>query len=77
MRVVMCMALSSGFILTMAMILLRSVWGHMYSNEQEVVAYIATMMPVLGISFFIDGLHGSLSGGQPNKSDADGMHHEY
>jgi len=24
------------------------------------------MMPVLGISFFIDGLHGSLSGGQPN-----------
>ena len=26
----------------------------------------AKMMPVLGISFFIDGLHGSLSGGQPN-----------
>ena len=40
MRVVMCMAVSSGFILTMAMILLRSVWGHMYSNEQEVVAYM-------------------------------------
>ncbi|XP_066353257.1 protein DETOXIFICATION 16-like isoform X1 [Miscanthus floridulus] len=62
MRVVMCMALSSGFILPMAMILLRSVWGQMYRNEQEVVAYIAKMMPVLGISFFIDGLHGSLSG---------------
>ena len=53
-------------ILSTTMILLRSVWGHMYSNEQEVVAYIAKMMPVLGISFFIDGLHGSLSGGQPN-----------
>nr|XP_034594137.1 protein DETOXIFICATION 16-like isoform X2 [Setaria viridis] len=32
------------------------------NNEQEVVAYIARMLPVLGISFFIDGLHGSLSG---------------
>ncbi|OQU80064.1 hypothetical protein SORBI_3007G074300 [Sorghum bicolor] len=62
MRVVMCLALSSGFLLTMAMILLRSVWGHMYSNEKEVVAYIAKMMPVLAISFFIDGIHGSLSG---------------
>jgi MATE family multidrug resistance protein len=66
MRVVMCMALSSGFLLALAMILLRSVWGHVYSNEKEVVAYIAKMMPVLAISFFIDGIHGSLSGGQPD-----------
>jgi hypothetical protein len=44
------------------MTLLRGVWGYMYSNEQEVVAYIAKMLPILGISFFIDGLHTSLSG---------------
>ncbi|OEL21224.1 Protein DETOXIFICATION 16 [Dichanthelium oligosanthes] len=61
-RVVVCIALSAGFVLTLSMTLLRSVWGYIYSNEQEVVAYIARMLPVLGISFFIDSLHGSLSG---------------
>ncbi|KAF8661726.1 hypothetical protein HU200_056677 [Digitaria exilis] len=61
-RVVIYIALSTGFVLTLAMTLVRGVWGYMYSNEQEVVAYIARMLPVLGISFFIDGLHGSLSG---------------
>ncbi|CAN6293829.1 unnamed protein product [Urochloa humidicola] len=34
----------------------------MYSNEMEIVTYIAKMVPILGISFFIDGLHTSLSG---------------
>ncbi|GJN02950.1 hypothetical protein PR202_ga20346 [Eleusine coracana subsp. coracana] len=62
MKVVMCMALSSGFVLTLAMTLLRHVWGHMYSNDHEVVSYYAKMLPVLGISFFVDGLHASLSG---------------
>ncbi|KAL6839348.1 hypothetical protein ACP4OV_030845 [Aristida adscensionis] len=62
MKVVMCMALSQGLVMTLIMTLLRSVWGYMYSSEQEVVAYIARMVPVLGISFLIDGLHASLSG---------------
>ena len=59
----MCMALSSGLLLTMAMTLLRNVWGHMYSNDPEVVACFAKMLPVLGISFFMDSIHGTLSGG--------------
>ncbi|XP_025821778.1 protein DETOXIFICATION 16-like [Panicum hallii] len=61
-RVVMCMALSSGFVLTLAMALLRNVWGHMYSSDREVVAYFARMLPVVGISFFMDSIHGTLSG---------------
>ncbi|KAJ1295608.1 hypothetical protein BS78_01G235900 [Paspalum vaginatum] len=61
-RVVMCIALSAGLLLGSAMILLRNFWGHMYSNEPEVVTYIARMIPVLAISFFTDGLHSSLSG---------------
>uniref|UniRef100_A0A0D9XIS6 Protein DETOXIFICATION n=1 Tax=Leersia perrieri TaxID=77586 RepID=A0A0D9XIS6_9ORYZ len=61
-RVVMYMALSEGLIISLTMFLLRNVWGYMYSNEQEVVTYIARMLPILGISFFIDGLHTSLSG---------------
>ncbi|WVZ58769.1 hypothetical protein U9M48_009001 [Paspalum notatum var. saurae] len=61
-RVVMFIALSAGLLLGSAMILLRNFWGYMYSNEPEVVAYIARMIPVLAISFFTDGLHSSLSG---------------
>lgn len=61
-RVVMCIALSAGLLLGSTMILLRRFWGYMYSNEPEVVTYIARMMPVLAISFFTDGLHSCLSG---------------
>ena len=58
----MCIAMSAGLVLASTMILLRNVWGYMYSNEPEVITYIAKMIPVLAISFFTDGLHSSLSG---------------
>uniref|UniRef100_A0ACD5XIM7 Uncharacterized protein n=1 Tax=Avena sativa TaxID=4498 RepID=A0ACD5XIM7_AVESA len=61
-RLVICMALSEGLVISIAMILLRKFWGYLYSNEEEVVTYIARMMPVLAMSFFIDGIHTSLSG---------------
>ncbi|CAM0908082.1 unnamed protein product [Alopecurus aequalis] len=61
-RLVLCMALSEGLVVAVTMILLRNFFGYMYSNEEEVVTYIARMMPVLAISFFIDGIHTSLSG---------------
>ncbi|RCV43188.1 hypothetical protein SEVIR_9G276900v4 [Setaria viridis] len=61
-KVVMYMALSEGLVISLTMTLLRNVWGYMYSNENEIVTYIAKMLPILGISFFIDGLHSSLSG---------------
>lgn len=61
-RVVICMALSEGLLISITMILLRNFWGYMYSNEDEVVTYIARMIPILAISFFIDGIHTSLSG---------------
>jgi Na+-driven multidrug efflux pump len=48
-----------------AMILLRNVWGYAYSNEEEVVAYIASMLPILAVSFFVDGINGALSGANP------------
>jgi MATE family multidrug resistance protein len=56
------MALSEGLVISITMILLRNLWGYMYSNEEEVVTYIARMIPVLAISYFIDGVHTSLSG---------------
>ncbi|XP_044983631.1 protein DETOXIFICATION 16-like [Hordeum vulgare subsp. vulgare] len=59
--VVICMALFAGSVISITMILLRKSWGYMYSNEEEVVTYIARMIPVLGVSFFVDGIHTSLS----------------
>ncbi|KAI5005621.1 hypothetical protein ZWY2020_032864 [Hordeum vulgare] len=60
--VVICMALFAGSVISITMILLRKSWGYMYSNEEEVVTYIARMIPVLDVSFFTDGIHTSLSG---------------
>jgi multidrug resistance protein, MATE family len=62
-KVVMYMALSEGLVISLTMTLLRNIWGYVYSDEEEIVTYISKMLPILGISFFIDGLHSSLSGG--------------
>ena len=48
------------------MILLRNVWGYAYSGDKDVVTYIARMLPILAVSFFVDGLSGSLSGLKTN-----------
>uniref|UniRef100_A0ACD5Y616 Uncharacterized protein n=1 Tax=Avena sativa TaxID=4498 RepID=A0ACD5Y616_AVESA len=61
-RIVICMAVSEGLLIAVTMVLLRNFWGYMYSNEEEVVAYIARMIPVQAASFFMDGIHNSLSG---------------
>lgn len=65
-----CLAVYVTFVVTIAegtavsliAILVRKVWGRLYSNEEEVVKYIATMMPVLAISNFMDGIQCVLSG---------------
>ncbi|XP_012080521.1 protein DETOXIFICATION 16-like [Jatropha curcas] len=40
----------------------RHVWGYLYTNEKEVVKYIASVMPVLAIFNFMEGIQGVLSG---------------
>lgn len=56
------MAISEAALVGMVLILIRSVWGYAYSNETEIVRYVATMMPILAISNFMDGLQCVLSG---------------
>jgi MATE family multidrug resistance protein len=41
---------------------IRNVWGHAYSNEKEVVDYVASMIPLLAASSLLDGIQGALSG---------------
>uniref|UniRef100_A0A0E0EWT8 Protein DETOXIFICATION n=1 Tax=Oryza meridionalis TaxID=40149 RepID=A0A0E0EWT8_9ORYZ len=61
-RVATAMTVLVCLVLVIAMILLRDVWGYAYSSEEEVVAYIASMLPILAVSFFVDGINGALSG---------------
>lgn len=60
--VVLGMAISEGILVGVIMLLIRNIWGHAYSNEVEVVRYVAIMMPILAASNFMDGLQCVLSG---------------
>ncbi|XP_031372435.1 protein DETOXIFICATION 16-like isoform X2 [Punica granatum] len=61
-RVVLGMAVTEGILLGTILILIRNVWGYAYSSEEEVVKYVAVMMPILAVSNFLDGLQCVLSG---------------
>lgn len=43
----------------------RHIFGYIFSNEEEVVNYIAEMIPLLCISLFMDSIQGVLSGQFP------------
>ncbi|KAK7251700.1 hypothetical protein RIF29_35123 [Crotalaria pallida] len=60
--VVLVMVLIEGTLVGTVMVLLRNIWGYSYSNEVEVVEYIAIMFPLLAISHFMDGIQCVLSG---------------
>ncbi|EAZ30429.1 hypothetical protein OsJ_14480 [Oryza sativa Japonica Group] len=60
-RVVMALGLVVGVAIGLAMILVRHLWGYAYSNEEEVVQYVAKMMPILAVSFLFDDLQCVLS----------------
>lgn len=61
-HVVLVMALTEGVVLWLVLVLIRDVWGYAYSNEAEVVTYVAKMMPILATSNLIDSLQSVLSG---------------
>ncbi|KAK7290056.1 hypothetical protein RIF29_04203 [Crotalaria pallida] len=60
--VVLVMVIIEGILVGSVMILIRNIWGCAYSNEVEVVKHVATMLPILAASNFVDGLQCVLSG---------------
>ncbi|VAI73434.1 unnamed protein product [Triticum turgidum subsp. durum] len=62
MRVVVVLAISEGTVMGMVVVLLRFVWGHAYSDEEEVVRYVARMLLVISVVNFFDGIQCVLSG---------------
>ncbi|KAJ6375858.1 hypothetical protein OIU77_000761 [Salix suchowensis] len=61
-RVVIAIAVTEGIVVGIVLILIRNVWGYAYSNEIQVVKYVAVMLPVVATSNFLDGLQCVLSG---------------
>ncbi|EOY21171.1 hypothetical protein QUC31_007216 [Theobroma cacao] len=59
---VIVMTIFEGLLVGSILILIRNIWGYAYSNEVEVVKYVAAMMPILATSCFLDGLQSVLSG---------------
>nr|QEY08343.1 MATE efflux family protein member 5b [Crocus sativus] len=60
--VVVAFAIIEGLLVGLMMVLVRNVWGYAYSNEDEVVKYLAIMLPLLAAGNFIDGVQCVLSG---------------
>ncbi|XP_027358127.1 protein DETOXIFICATION 16-like isoform X1 [Abrus precatorius] len=60
--VVLVVAIVEGILIGAVMIIIRNIWGYAYSNEVEVVKYVAIMFPILAASNFLDGLQCVLSG---------------
>lgn len=60
--VVVVIAVIESILVGGVIILVRNLWGYAYSNEEEVVNYVATMMPILAVSHLLDGMQAVLSG---------------
>nr|POE63768.1 protein detoxification 16 [Quercus suber] len=60
--VVLVVAITEGLLVGSVLILIRNIWGYAYSDETQVIEYVAGMMPILAISNFLDGLQCVLSG---------------
>ncbi|TVU35489.1 hypothetical protein EJB05_17380 [Eragrostis curvula] len=61
-RVVMSMAALEAVIISGTLLALRHLVGQAYSSEEEVISFVATMVPLVSITVITDGLQGVLSG---------------
>ena len=48
----------------MVLFALRHVFGYAFSNEKEVVDYVAAMAPLVCLSIIFDAIQGAISGSQ-------------
>ncbi|CAL5052733.1 unnamed protein product [Urochloa decumbens] len=61
-RVVLFLAVAEGLIVGLILVCVRYIWGHAYSDVEEVVRYVAKMMLVIAVTIFFDGIMTVLSG---------------
>ncbi|KAH7306795.1 hypothetical protein KP509_22G030800 [Ceratopteris richardii] len=56
------LAISEVLPVAVILLLIRNVWGHVYSDEREVIVAVAGLMPFLSLSTSFDGLQAVFSG---------------
>lgn len=61
-HVAVALAVSEALLVAVVLVLIRNVWGRVYSSEEEVVNSVASLMPLLGLSTIFDGLQAVFSG---------------
>lgn len=61
-RVVIFLAITEGVLISLLLVAIRHIWGYLFTNEEEIVSYMSSIMPVLALSNFMDGIQGVLSG---------------
>ena len=59
---VMLIAAATSILVSTTVFACRNVFGYIFSNEKEVVDYVAKMAPLLCLSVITDSLQGTLSG---------------
>lgn len=64
-RVVLSMAVMDGVIVGGALLASRRLLGAAYSSEEEVVSFVAAMVPLICITVVTDALQGVLAGQLP------------
>lgn len=60
--VVIVIGVALGTVDGLVLIAIRNVWGYAYSNDREVIRYLANMMFILAASHFLDSLLCALTG---------------
>jgi len=61
-RVVVIIGIAEAIIVSTFFLCFRNILGYAYSNDEQVVNYIADMVPLLCVSVSADSLIGALSG---------------
>ncbi|KAI8001996.1 Protein DETOXIFICATION 16 [Camellia lanceoleosa] len=61
-KVVIFLAVTEGFLVSLISIAVRDKWGYFYTNEEQVVKFMASIIPLLAVSNFMDGIQAVLSG---------------
>ncbi|VAI81853.1 unnamed protein product [Triticum turgidum subsp. durum] len=61
-QVIMLLGVVSSISVSLAIVLMRNLWGYAYSNDKEVVEYISRIMPIIAVAFLFDDMQCVLSG---------------
>ena len=61
-KVVIFLVVTEVLLVSLISIAARDTWGYVYTHEEEVVRYMASIMLLLAVSNFMDGIQPVLSG---------------